>query len=154
MELRGFFFQHFQISHISARSLVISHQSIFDNVKWFPLTKHWHQTSAVICYKTHQSLCCISVTNDIFFLNQLLFKIRVFIFLLYLIISFGDLHLLNIACVCSQDVGVSGAWSSRSCKCDCEGGESPTEFSSIGTGSSMVRGVDCMPGTVTIQSPL
>ncbi|GLD55948.1 retinoschisin-like isoform X1 [Lates japonicus] len=46
----------------------------------------------------------------------------------------------------AQEAGVSEAWTSRSCKCDCEGGESPTEFSSIGSGSSMVRGVDCMPG--------
>lgn len=43
---------------------------------------------------------------------------------------------------------MSEAWTSRSCKCDCEGGEAPTEFSTIGTGS-MVRGVDCMPGTLT-----
>ncbi|XP_056238036.1 retinoschisin 1a isoform X1 [Seriola aureovittata] len=45
----------------------------------------------------------------------------------------------------AQETGVSEAWTSRSCKCDCEGGESPTEFSSIASGSSMVRGVDCMP---------
>uniref|UniRef100_A0A671VV37 Retinoschisin-like n=1 Tax=Sparus aurata TaxID=8175 RepID=A0A671VV37_SPAAU len=44
----------------------------------------------------------------------------------------------------AQEAGVSEAWTSRSCKCDCEGGEAPTEFSTIGTGS-MVRGVDCMP---------
>lgn len=50
-------------------------------------------------------------------------------------------------CLCSLEVAVSEAWNSKSCKCDCEGGESPTESSSIRTGSSMVRGVDCMPGT-------
>ncbi|XP_068455509.1 retinoschisin 1a [Clinocottus analis] len=43
----------------------------------------------------------------------------------------------------AQEAGVSEAWTSRSCKCDCEGGESPTEFSSVG--AAMVRGVDCMP---------
>lgn len=46
---------------------------------------------------------------------------------------------------------MSEAWSSKSCKCDCDGGESPTEFSSIGTSSSMMRGMDCMPGTATIR---
>ncbi len=53
-----------------------------------------------------------------------------------------------------HEEGVSESWTSRSCKCDCEGGQAPTEFSPIGSsiGSSMVRGVDCMPGTVkTIQ---
>ncbi|KAF7669311.1 hypothetical protein LDENG_00212520 [Lucifuga dentata] len=47
----------------------------------------------------------------------------------------------------AQEAGVSEVWSSRACKCDCEGGESPTEFSSIVSpaGSSMVHGVDCMP---------
>lgn len=54
----------------------------------------------------------------------------------------------NVVCVCFNEAGVSEAWTSRSCKCDCEGGEAPTEFSTIGTGS-MVRGVDCMPGTLT-----
>lgn len=49
--------------------------------------------------------------------------------------------------LCLMEVGVSEAWTSRSCKCDCEGGEPPTEFSTIGTGS-MVRGVDCMPGKI------
>lgn len=66
----------------------------------------------------------------------------VFYFLWY----YFRLHVLNVVCVCLYEIGVSEAWTSRSCKCDCEGGESPTEFSSIGTGSSMVRGVDCMPG--------
>ncbi|XP_049454052.1 retinoschisin 1a [Epinephelus fuscoguttatus] len=45
----------------------------------------------------------------------------------------------------AQEVGVSEAWTSRSCKCECEEGATPTESSSIGTGSSMVRGTDCMP---------
>uniref|UniRef100_A0A3Q3X0U2 F5/8 type C domain-containing protein n=1 Tax=Mola mola TaxID=94237 RepID=A0A3Q3X0U2_MOLML len=39
----------------------------------------------------------------------------------------------TFCCVCSYEAGVSEAWSSKSCKCDCDGGESPTEFSSIGT---------------------
>ncbi|KAM9408265.1 retinoschisin 1a [Pholidichthys leucotaenia] len=50
--------------------------------------------------------------------------------------------------VINQDFqdGVSEAWTSRSCKCDCDGGQSPTEFPSIGSGSSSsVPGVDCMP---------
>ncbi|XP_054627115.1 retinoschisin 1a [Dunckerocampus dactyliophorus] len=42
----------------------------------------------------------------------------------------------------AQEMDVSEAWTSKSCKCDCDGGVSPTEFSSIG---SSVRGVDCMP---------
>lgn len=71
------------------------------------------------------------------------FKIIVLIFLVFLI------RFYYVLSVCSHEAAVSEAWNSRSCKCDCEGGESPTEFSSIGTGSSMVRGVDCMPGTVT-----
>ncbi|XP_068598004.1 retinoschisin-like [Brachionichthys hirsutus] len=41
----------------------------------------------------------------------------------------------------AQEAGVSDVWTSKSCKCDCEGGESPTEASSIGT----VREWDCMP---------
>ncbi|XP_033972866.1 retinoschisin 1a [Trematomus bernacchii] len=45
----------------------------------------------------------------------------------------------------AQEVAASEAWTARSCKCDCEGGETPTEFSSIVTGSPKVRGVDCMP---------
>ncbi|XP_042272500.1 retinoschisin 1a [Thunnus thynnus] len=46
-----------------------------------------------------------------------------------------------------EEAEVTEAWTSRSCKCDCDGGESPTEFSSIVSpaGSPMVRGVDCMP---------
>lgn len=65
---------------------------------------------------------------------------------LVLMILFGSIK--YCLCVCFYEAGVSEAWTSRSCKCDCDGGESPTEFSSIGTGSSMVRGVDCMPGAV------
>ncbi|XP_033967705.1 retinoschisin 1a [Pseudochaenichthys georgianus] len=45
----------------------------------------------------------------------------------------------------AQEVAASEAWTARSCKCDCEGGETPTEFSPIVTGSPKVRGVDCMP---------
>ncbi|KAF6732648.1 Retinoschisin [Oryzias melastigma] len=44
----------------------------------------------------------------------------------------------------AQEVGISEGRSRNSCKCDCEGGEAPTEFSYIGS-SSMVKGVDCMP---------
>ncbi|KAG7482638.1 hypothetical protein JOB18_026606 [Solea senegalensis] len=43
----------------------------------------------------------------------------------------------------AQEAPVSETWTGRSCKCDCDGGETPTEFSSVG--SSTVRGVDCMP---------
>ncbi|RVE74316.1 hypothetical protein OJAV_G00020990 [Oryzias javanicus] len=44
----------------------------------------------------------------------------------------------------AQEAGISEGRSRNSCKCDCEGGEAPTEFSYIGS-SSMVKGVDCMP---------
>lgn len=47
----------------------------------------------------------------------------------------------NVVFISAQELGISEAWTSRSCKCDCDG-ESPT-VSSIG--SPMVRGVDCMP---------
>ncbi|XP_037609640.1 retinoschisin 1a isoform X2 [Sebastes umbrosus] len=63
-------------------------------------------------------------------------------FLLALLLLLGVNVFISIH---AQEVGVSEAWTSRSCKCDCEGGESPTESSSIVTGPSMVRGVDCMP---------
>ncbi|XP_077569129.1 retinoschisin 1a [Stigmatopora nigra] len=43
----------------------------------------------------------------------------------------------------AQEADVSEAWTSRSCKCDCDQGVAPTEFSSIS--ASSVRGVDCMP---------
>ncbi|XP_047219534.1 retinoschisin 1a isoform X2 [Girardinichthys multiradiatus] len=43
-----------------------------------------------------------------------------------------------------QETSVSEAWTSKSCKCDCDGAESPTEFSIMGSGSLM-KGVDCMP---------
>ncbi|XP_067116977.1 retinoschisin 1a [Osmerus mordax] len=46
--------------------------------------------------------------------------------------------------VLAQEVGVSESWTGRACKCDCEGGEPPTEFTSYGS-PSMVRGQDCMP---------
>ncbi|CAN9507183.1 unnamed protein product [Ophioblennius macclurei] len=38
---------------------------------------------------------------------------------------------------------VSESWAGKSCKCDCEGVESPTEFTPVGSGSSMVKG--CIP---------
>ncbi|TWW67842.1 Retinoschisin X-linked juvenile retinoschisis protein -like protein [Takifugu flavidus] len=57
----------------------------------------------------------------------------------------GCMSVCNAIVVCLFELGVSETWNSKSCKCDCEGGESPTEFPSIRTGSSMVRGVDCMP---------
>ncbi|XP_029947744.1 retinoschisin 1a isoform X2 [Salarias fasciatus] len=43
----------------------------------------------------------------------------------------------------AQEVGVTESWASKSCKCDCEGVESPTEFTPTGSGSSMVQG--CIP---------
>ncbi|XP_061669367.1 retinoschisin 1a [Syngnathoides biaculeatus] len=43
----------------------------------------------------------------------------------------------------AQEAGVSEAWTSGPCKCDCDEGPSPTQFSSVG--SPPVRGVDCMP---------
>lgn len=52
----------------------------------------------------------------------------------------------NVIVVCSFEAGVSETWNSKSCKCDCEGGESPSVFPSIATASSAVLGVDCMPG--------
>lgn len=55
----------------------------------------------------------------------------------------------NVIVVCSSEGGQSETWNSKSCKCDCEGGESPSEFPSIRTGSSMVRGLDCMPGILS-----
>uniref|UniRef100_A0A3Q4HUD3 F5/8 type C domain-containing protein n=1 Tax=Neolamprologus brichardi TaxID=32507 RepID=A0A3Q4HUD3_NEOBR len=45
----------------------------------------------------------------------------------------------------AYDSSNPGAWTNKSCKCDCDGGESQTEVYSIGSGSSLVRGVDCMP---------
>ncbi|XP_014837057.1 PREDICTED: retinoschisin-like [Poecilia mexicana] len=44
----------------------------------------------------------------------------------------------------AQETAASEAWTTKSCKCDCDGAESPTEFSIMGSGS-MVKGVDCMP---------
>ncbi|XP_043958126.1 retinoschisin 1a isoform X1 [Gambusia affinis] len=44
----------------------------------------------------------------------------------------------------AQETAASEAWTTKSCKCDCDGAESPTEFSILGSGS-MVKGVDCMP---------
>lgn len=64
----------------------------------------------------------------------------------------GGMSVCNVIIVCLFELGVSETWNSKSCKCDCEGGESPTEFPSIRTGSSMVRGVDCMPGMMTSVS--
>lgn len=64
----------------------------------------------------------------------------------------GCMSVCNVIVVCLFELGVSETWNSKSCKCDCEGAESPTEFPSIRTGSSMVRGVDCMPGMMTSVS--
>lgn len=57
----------------------------------------------------------------------------------------------NAIVVCSFEAGVSETWNSKSCKCDCEGGESPSEFPSIRTGSSVVRGENCMPGIYQLK---
>ncbi|CAL9701444.1 unnamed protein product [Knipowitschia caucasica] len=55
----------------------------------------------------------------------------------------GFLLSVNVVNIQAQEqTGQSEAWTSRSCKCDCEG-EGPTEGSSFS--SAMVRGVDCMP---------
>lgn len=64
----------------------------------------------------------------------------------------GCMSVCNVIIVCLFQLGVSETWNSKSCKCDCEGGDSPTEFPSVRTGSSMVRGVDCMPGMMTSVS--
>ncbi|XP_013883534.1 retinoschisin 1a [Austrofundulus limnaeus] len=52
---------------------------------------------------------------------------------------------LAIISVGAQEAAVSEAWNRKSCKCDCEGGESPTELPFMGSGSSMVKDMDCMP---------
>lgn len=85
-----------------------------------------------------------SVTHQSWFDTENAFGIYAFSTVIY-----------EVFCVSFHETAMSEAWSSRSCKCDCEGGESPTEFSTIGTGSSMVRGLDCMPGTLRnlIQRP-
>ncbi|XP_015808995.1 retinoschisin 1a [Nothobranchius furzeri] len=44
----------------------------------------------------------------------------------------------------AQEAGVSEPWNSKSCKCDCEGGESPTTFPYLGS-SPMVKRGECMP---------
>ncbi|XP_056464003.1 retinoschisin 1a [Gadus chalcogrammus] len=44
-----------------------------------------------------------------------------------------------------DEVRLTETWSNRACKCDCEGGSPPTEFSSLLSKPPMVRGVDCMP---------
>uniref|UniRef100_A0A1A7WTU4 Retinoschisis (X-linked, juvenile) 1 n=1 Tax=Iconisemion striatum TaxID=60296 RepID=A0A1A7WTU4_9TELE len=44
----------------------------------------------------------------------------------------------------AQEAGVSEPWTSKSCKCDCEGGESPTELPFLGSNSMIKRG-ECMP---------
>ncbi|KAG9261034.1 retinoschisin 1a [Astyanax mexicanus] len=47
----------------------------------------------------------------------------------------------------SQQEGVEDneSWTGKACKCNCDGEESPTEFSSITASSSWGRGLGCMP---------
>lgn len=49
---------------------------------------------------------------------------------------------VNVVSIWAQEAGLSEAWTSRSCKCDCDG-EGPTDATSFSSGR--VRGVDCMP---------
>lgn len=49
---------------------------------------------------------------------------------------------VNVVNIWAQEVSLSEAWTSRSCKCDCDG-EAPTDGASFDSGR--VRGVDCMP---------
>lgn len=49
---------------------------------------------------------------------------------------------VSVVSIWAQEAGLSEAWTSRSCKCDCDG-EGPTDGASFGSGR--VRGVDCMP---------
>lgn len=59
---------------------------------------------------------------------------------LLVLLLLGAHEFININ---AQEGGASEPWTSKSCKCDCEGVESPTEFTSIASGSSMVQG--CIP---------
>ncbi|XP_024858382.1 retinoschisin 1a [Kryptolebias marmoratus] len=66
---------------------------------------------------------------------------RFLLVLLVLLVLGADV----IISVGAQEAGVSEAWTGKSCKCDCDEGESPTEFSFLGPGGSTVKGMDCMP---------
>ncbi|KAM8877033.1 retinoschisin 1a [Synchiropus picturatus] len=51
-----------------------------------------------------------------------------------------------IVCGQAQETAVSEAWTGRTCKCDCDGGETPTDYTTFRPSRPpMVRGVDCMP---------
>jgi len=46
----------------------------------------------------------------------------------------------------AQAQELSEVWTSRACKCDCDEGQSPTDYPSMVSASgSSVRGIDCMP---------